>query len=140
MSVTSDNRATEEMTLGFELAAFERFENPAAVISDARTWSRYVGLIANDSDAVASYVREHDLSIDFDPGDRDKWLALEEIHEKTNTERHVFVGSTADGRVAAEQTGWEFLPVEEAAERASWLLADKTNKSSNIFTKFRNWI
>lgn len=128
-----------ETTLGFELAAFKAFDRPNEVVADARTWSRYVGLIATDTDAVTSYVQTHELNLDFLPGDRDKWLALEEIREKTNTDRHVFVGLASDDRMAAEHTGWEFVPVEEAAEKAGWALTDHTTRNSGFLGRIRDW-
>lgn len=129
-----------EMTLGFELAAFETFAHPKAVIDDAGRWSRYVGLIANDADAARSYIDEHELDFDFDAGHRDKWLALREIRERTNTARHVFVGRSGDGRRAAERTGWEFLFVEEAAEKAGWTISERSNRRSGIVARLRNWL
>ena len=40
------------MTLVFTLAAIERFADPAAVFEEAREWSRHVGIVDNDTDAV----------------------------------------------------------------------------------------
>ena len=124
MSVTSEGDRDRRVTLAFELAAIERFTHPAAVIEDAGEWSRYVGLIANDTDAVAAFVREHGLRQDFDLGSRDKWLALSDLHEATDTPRHVFVGLTGEDERAAAFTGWEFVPVAEAAEKADWTLEE----------------
>lgn len=117
------------MTLAFELAAFRRFADPDGVLADADEWSRYVGLVANDTDALASYVRAHDLRQDFELGDRDKWLALADLRAATDTDRHVFVGTSADDRRAAEHTGWEFVPVVEAAEKAGWGLEERTERA-----------
>lgn len=118
MNVTAPGDKSKELTLGFALSAFKKFAQPTAVFSDAREWSRYIGLIANDADAVTTYVQNHNLQQDFDLGNHDKWLALEEIRKETATERHVFIGITADDRTAAEQTGWEFILNHEAAEKA----------------------
>jgi len=126
MSVSTDGDKGKGMTLAFELAAFRRFADPNGVLVDAGEWSRYVGLVANDTDAVASYVRAHDLRQDFELGDRDKWLALADLRAATDTDRHVFVGTSADDRRAAEGTGWEFVPVTEAAQKAGWELAERT--------------
>jgi hypothetical protein len=83
-----------------------------------------VGLVANDTDAVAAFVREHGLRQDFELGDRDKWLALSDLYEATDTPRHVFVGLTEEDERAAAFTGWEFVPVAEAAEKAGWTLEE----------------
>jgi hypothetical protein len=128
---------TGEMTLAFALSAIERFADPTQVFADARTWSRYVGVIANDTEAVAAFVAEHDLQQDFDLGDRDKWLALAEIREATATDRHVFVGTTEDDRGAAETTGWEFITVHEAGEKAGWAYDAGTEPSPGVLGALR---
>lgn len=138
MSVTTEGDPNKEVTLAFELSAFEEFAHPEQVIADARGWSRYVGLVANDTDAVRSYVRTHDIRQDFELGDRDKWLILAELRDATDTDRHVFVGSTRDDRMAAEQTGWDFVPVDEAAEKAGWTLAEQAERSAGILARLRD--
>lgn len=132
MSIATEGDETKEMTLGFELSAFKKFAHPNKVIADSREWSRYVGLVANDTDAVTSYVQDHDLRQDFDLGNHDKWLALQKIREETDTDRHVFVGLTQDDRSAAEQTGWEFISVEEVAEMAGWTLEEQPKREAGI--------
>lgn len=122
MSVRREGAPDKDMTLGFALSAIDRFADPTGVFEDARTWCRYVGIVDNHTDAVGTYVREHDLQQDFELGDRDKWLALEELHEATDTDRHVFVGTTEDDRRAAEFTGWEYQTVHDVAEKAGWRL------------------
>jgi len=122
MSVRTEGDPDKEMTLAFALAAIDQFEDPGTVFEDARTWSRYAGIVDNYIDDVEAYVREHDLQQDFDLGDRDKWLALQDLHEATDTDRHVFVGTTEDDRRAAAQTGWEFLTVHDVAAKAGWEL------------------
>ncbi|MFW5938156.1 MAG: DUF7124 domain-containing protein [Halanaeroarchaeum sp.] len=122
MSVTTEGDPDKGMTLAFSLSAIDRFADPTTVFEDARTWSRYVGIVDNYIDEIETYVREHDLQQDFDLGDRDKWLALQDLHEATGTDRHVFVGTTEDDRRAAEFTGWEFLTPNDVAEKAGWRL------------------
>lgn len=129
----------EGMTLAFELSALDRLEDPAAVFDDARQWSRYVGIISNDTDAVESYVREHDLEPDFDLGGRDKWLASSEIRHETETERHVFVGAGTEDRRIAEHTGWEFVPITDAAEKAGWKLESEREEPS-LLGRLRAWL
>lgn len=137
MSVTRDGDESKEMTLGFELSAFKEFARPNDVIADARAWSRYVGLVANDTDAVTTYVNEHGLQQDFDLEDADKWLALERIREGTDTDRYVFVGLTPDDQLAAEQTGWEFVTVHEVAEKAGWVLEEQAKQEAGILNQLR---
>jgi hypothetical protein len=123
MSASGDG--TGELTLAFSRSAVERLDDPGAAFADAGRWSRFVGVVDGDREAVAETVATHDLRQDFDLGDRDVWLALEEIRETTHTPRHVYVGTTPEDRRVATQLGWEYLPVTEAAEKAGWTLADE---------------
>lgn len=132
-----ENGRSGEMTLVFTLPAIERFENPAAVFDDAREWSRYVGIVDNDSDAVDSFLRKHDLRPDFGPGDADKWLAMEEIRGSTATPRHVFVGTTVEDRRIADHMGWEYRQPTEVAEKADWSLDGETTTSESIVDRLR---
>lgn len=127
------------MTLAFELAAVEQFAHPNEVVADAREWSQYVGVVSNDADAVTSYVQKHDLQQDFDLRDRDKWLALAEIRDGTDTDRYVFVGSGPEDRRVAEQVGWEFVSVDEAAEKAGWTLGVQTKGAAGILDRLRTY-
>jgi len=121
--VPQGDTRTGEMTLVFTLAAVERFADPATVFEEAREWSRYVGIVANDTDAVASFVATHEVRPDFDQGEADKWLAIEEIGAATATPRHVFVGTTVEDRRIADHLGWEYRRPDEVAEKADWTLA-----------------
>lgn len=137
MSVTTEGDERKDLTLAFELAAIEQFADPATVFADAREWSRYVGVIANDTEAVGDFLAAHDLQQDFDQGDRDKWLALADLREATATPRHVLVGTTTDARRAADQTGWEYLTVSEAAAKAGWRRGDCAAGSTGILDRVR---
>lgn len=119
---TDGEHSGDEMTLAFSTSAVERLADPGAAFEDARTWSRHVGVVDDDREAVARLVEAHDLHQDFDLGDRDRWLAMEGIRETTHTPRHVYVGTTGKDRRVAEQLGWEFVSVSEAAEKAGWTL------------------
>lgn len=137
MGVTTDGDPDKAVTLAFELDAFREFANPAAVVEDAREWSRHVGVIGNDADAVRAYLDERGIDHDFEPGDRDKWLALEEIRAATDTPRHVFVGRSTDDRRAAEHTGWEFVHVREAARKAGWTRSERPTGGSGPVDRIR---
>ena len=140
MGVTTDGDTSKELTLAFELGAFEQFTRPDEVFADAREWSRYVGVIGNDPDAVRAFLRTHDLRHDFELGDRDKWLALQEIRNATDTPRHVLVGTSQDDRLAAEQMGWEFVSLTEAAEKAGWTRADRSDQPDGLVDRLRAFI
>lgn len=137
MRARPDDPGTGEMTLAFELSTFKRFLRPAEVFADAREWSRYVGVIGDDTDAVESYLQRYDIHQDFDLGDGDTWLALNQIHDVTPTVRHVFVGDASDDWLAATRTGWEFIAVQEAAEKADWALEARPSSETGILTRLR---
>lgn len=137
MGVTTDGDGNEGLALAFELAALERLARPADVFADAREWSRYVGVIANHPADVRAFLREHDLRHDFELGDRDKWLALQEVRAATDAPRYVFVGTDGDDRLAAEQTGWEFVPLAEAAEKAGWARGEAADSPGGLLARLR---
>lgn len=124
--------ARGEMTLAFSLSAVRRLADPAAAFDDATAWSRYVGVVDNDADAVAAFVEENGLRQDYDVGDRDKWLAMEEVGQATDTPRHVYVGETVEDRRVATHLGWEFRDVADAAEKAGWELADERSDGAGL--------
>ncbi|WP_049980454.1 DUF7124 domain-containing protein [Halolamina rubra] len=121
-----------EMTLAFSLAAVERLADPAAAFADADAWSRQLGVVDNDRDAVGTAVAEHDLRQDFDLGKDDVWLAMERIRASTAAPRHVYVGETAENRRVATELGWEFVHVTDAAEKAGWRLDAESSGSGPI--------
>jgi hypothetical protein len=131
MSIAADGDRSGEMTLAFELAAIREFADPEAVVADAREWSRYVGVVANDTDAVRAFVDEHGIEQDFDLGDRDIWLVMEGIREESDSPRHVFVGTTPEHRRVADATDWEFRRPEEVADAAGWSLAGSDSGSGS---------
>ncbi|WP_135365655.1 DUF7124 domain-containing protein [Halosimplex halophilum] len=131
MSIAAEGDRSGEMTLAFELAAIREFGDPEAVFADAREWSRYVGVVANDTDAVAEFVAERDVQQDFDLGDRDIWLVMEGIREDSDAPRHVFVGTTPEDRRIADATGWEFRRPAEVADAAGWSLAGSDSGSGS---------
>ena len=124
MSVRDDAEGPGEMTLAFELSAVRRLADPEAAFEDAREWSRYVGVVANDTEAVDAFLDRHDLRHDFDLEGRDKWLAMQGIRNSAATPRHVYVAEIPEDRRLADQLGWEFLTPTEAAEKAGWELAE----------------
>jgi len=122
MSIAADGDRSGELTLAFELDAIRSFDDPEAVFDDARAWSRSVGVVANDTDAVAAFLADRDVRQDFDLGDRDIWLIMEGIRESSDAPRHVFVGTTPEDRRIADATGWEYHTPAEVADAAGWSL------------------
>ncbi|MFB6157981.1 MAG: hypothetical protein ABEJ34_09085 [Haloferacaceae archaeon] len=113
------------MTLAFELAALQALADPTAVFNDARQWTEYVGVVSEKPTyVVTNFTRKHRVRQDFFSGPQGVADSLDNVKAQFDTERHVYVGTGDDAREVAEATGWEYLPVEEAAEAADWTLGD----------------
>lgn len=139
----TEGETNGEMALAFELDAIRQFEDPGTVFAEAREWSRAVGVVSNDIDAVASFMSEHDLAQDFDLGDRDIWLTMEHLRESHSAPRHVFVGTTPEDQRIADATGWEFRGPETVAERADWSLATSGRSAQSDpgrLERIRTWV
>ncbi|WP_440988950.1 DUF7124 domain-containing protein [Haloarchaeobius baliensis] len=113
------------MTLALELSALERLANPEAVFDDARRWSKYVGVVSDKPTyVVTNFTRKNRIRQDFFSGPRGKGESLESVGEQFDTDRHVFVGTTDEDADLAEEVGWEYLPIEDAADAAGWEMAE----------------
>ncbi len=113
-----------DMTLAFELEALKQLRNPDSVFTDARQWTEYVGVISEKPTyVVTNFTRKHRIRQDFFSGPRTREESLLNIKEQFDSERHVFVGTTEEDEALAEETGWEYVDVEGAAEAADWLLS-----------------
>jgi hypothetical protein len=113
------------MTLAFELDALKALSDPTEVFSDARQWTKYVGVVSEQPTyVVTNYTRKHRIRQDFFSGPRGVVESLENVKRQFDTDRHVFVGVSDTDRGAAEETDWEFLPLEQAAEAAGWALGE----------------
>jgi hypothetical protein len=109
------------MTLALELSALERLSNPEAVFDDARRWSKYVGVVSDKPTyVVTNFTRKNRIRQDFFSGPRGKGESLESVGGQFDTDRHVFVGTTDEDADLADEVGWEYLPLEEAADAAGW--------------------
>jgi hypothetical protein len=116
---------SSDMTLAFELAALKRLVEPDAVFSDARTWSKYVGVVSEEPTyVVTNFTRKNRIRQDFFSGPRGREESLENVRRQFDTDRHVFVGTSEADAALAEQVDWEYLPVEQAAEAADWTLGE----------------
>ena len=117
-----------DMTLAFELEALKRLASPELVFDDARGWSTYVGVVSEKPTyVVTNFTRKNRIRQDFFSGPRGKAESLESVREQFDTDRHVFVGASEDDEALADELGWEYLPVEDAAEAAEWELADESD-------------
>ena len=112
------------MTLAFELSALEALADPTEVVSDARRWTEYVGVISEQPTyVVTNFTRKHRIRQDFFSGPRGREESLDNVKRQFDTERHVFVGTNDADADLAEGVDWEFLALEAAADAAGWTLA-----------------
>jgi hypothetical protein len=113
------------MTLAFELEALKRLAQPDEVFTDARTWSKYVGVVSEKPTyVVTNFTRKKRIRQDFFSGPRGKQESLENVKRQFDTDRHVFVGTNEEDEALAGEVDWEFLDVEDAAEAAGWTLGE----------------
>lgn len=116
-----------DMTLAFELRALETLADPQAVFADARQWTRYVGVVSEKPTyVVTNFTRKNRIRQDFFSGPRTRKESLVNIKQQFDTDRHVFVGTESEDEELAEETDWEYVPLETAAEAAEWELASET--------------
>lgn len=118
---------SSDMTLAFELEALKALRDPQAVFTDARQWTSYVGVISEKPTyVVTNFTRKHRIRQDFFSGPRSREESLVNIKTQFDTDRYVLVGTDEDDEALAEETDWEYLPVETAAEAADWGLQTET--------------
>lgn len=113
------------MTLAFDGESLSKLEDPAAVFEDARGWASYVGVVSDGmAYQVVNHIRELGIYNEDFFSRMDRQKSLEHAAERTDTDRHVFLGTSAEDEDIAETAGWEYLDVREAAAKAGWELAD----------------
>ncbi|WP_423750635.1 DUF7124 domain-containing protein [Salinirarus marinus] len=115
-----------QMTLAFDLDALKGLADPNAVFNDARQWTQYVGVVSDKPTyVVTNFTRKERIRQDFFSGPRGVEESLDNVKRQFDTDRHVFVGTSGEDRALAEAAGWEYLPVDEAAEAAGWSLGSE---------------
>lgn len=121
MSVAGDG----PMTLLLTISAVRRLADPGAAIAEAKRWSEHVGVVADDMESVES-TRSFVDGIGADPDLVAGQVggSLSHLRQRLRTDRHVLVGTTEEQERLAPALGWEFKPVEAAAEAAGWSLRD----------------
>ncbi len=113
-----------DMTLAFELEALKALASPESVFEDARGWSEYIGVVSEKPTyVVTNYTRKNRIRQDFFSGPRGKSESLEAVRDQFDTDRYVFIGDDEADEELAEEVGWEYLPVEDAADAADWVVA-----------------
>jgi hypothetical protein len=115
------------MTLAFELSALQALADPNAVFNEARRWSEYVGVVSEEPTyVVTNFTRKRRIRQDFFSGPKGKAESLGSVREQFGTDRHVFVGTGEEDRTIADEHGWEYLDVEDAAEAAGWGVGEES--------------
>ncbi|MEY7850682.1 hypothetical protein AB7C87_15950 [Natrarchaeobius sp. A-rgal3] len=113
-----------DMTLAFELEALKQLASPESVFEDARGWTEYIGVVSEKPTyVVTNFTRKNRIRQDFFSGPRGKAESLEGVKNQFDTDRYVFVGADEEDEALADDVGWEYLAVDDAAEAAEWVLA-----------------
>jgi hypothetical protein len=121
------NGGSDDMTLAFELEALETLADPEAVFTDARQWTSYVGVIsAEPTYVVTNFTRKHRIRQDFFSGPRGREESLVNVRTQFDSERYVLVGTSEGDRTLADETNWEYVDLETAADAADWQLETQT--------------
>jgi hypothetical protein len=122
-----------DLTLAFELSALRALADPNAVFNEARRWSEYVGVVSEEPTyVVTNFTRKRRIRQDFFSGPKGKGESLASVREQFGTDRHVFVGTSDADRALAEEHGWEYLDVEDAAEAAEWALGEESAEETVV--------
>ncbi|WP_231753975.1 hypothetical protein [Natronomonas sp. CBA1123] len=112
----------DDMTLALTYEAAKRLANPAYVFADAAEWADWLGLVGEvPAHVINRFQREHTIDVDFFSGSGTgptERLAEIDRHSMFYAERFVLVGVPEEAGWAPD--GWEFLPLEDAAEKAEW--------------------
>ena len=124
---THDAGEPDDMTLALTYKAAHYVTDPAAVLSDARGWADWIGIVGEVSTPVVrKFQRDNRIELDFFGGSESGPEArLEEIDRESMfyANRMVLVG-TDDDEWIAEAADWEFVPIGTAAGKAGWELRD----------------
>jgi hypothetical protein len=117
------------MPLVLSLSALEHLARPEEAVADARQWNEYVGVTGNTSpDDVTAAVERAGINPDFVSGEAGAAGSLAAIRQRFSTDRHVLLGTGEDDRGISEALGWEYLLIEDAAERAGLKLVDEEHR------------
>jgi len=124
-----DSVGASEMPLVLSLSALEHLARPEEAVADARQWNEYVGVTGNTSpDDVTAAVERAGINPDFVSGEAGAAGSLAAIRQRFSTDRHVLLGTGEDDRGISEALGWEYLLIEDAAERAGLKLVDEEHR------------
>ena len=129
-----DSGGSGDMTLAFELEALKELANPEAVFTDARQWTEYIGIVSDEPTyVVTNFTRKNRIRQDFFSGPQGKAESLRNVRNQFDSDRHVFISVSDADRTLAEEEGWEYLPLEEAADAAGWELLTDDGAEGDVF-------
>ncbi|WP_440770781.1 DUF7124 domain-containing protein [Natronorubrum sp. DTA28] len=121
-----------DMTLAFELEALKELASPESVFEDARGWTEYIGVVSEKPTyVVTNFTRKNRIRQDFFSGPRGKAESLEGVKDQFDTDRYVLIASSEEDEQLAEEVGWEYLDVEDAAEAADWIVASSVDDDAD---------
>lgn len=119
----------DDMTMALTYRAARRLAAPAAVFADAAQWADWVGIVGEvDAHVINKFQRDNHVDADFfngsgtGPAER---LAEIDEHSMFFADRMVVVG-VDDERWLADDAGWEFVRLPDAAGKADWELREET--------------
>lgn len=118
----------DDMTMALTYNAVTQLEDPAFVITSARAWADWIGIVGEvEAPVINSFQREHQIDADFFNGTGTG--PAERLANVTETsmfyaKRMVVVGTEADEWIA-EEADWEFVPFEDAAEKSGWTVVEE---------------
>ncbi|ELY67964.1 DUF7124 domain-containing protein [Natrinema versiforme] len=128
-----------DMTLAFELEALKEVASPERVFEDARGWTEYIGVVSEKPTyVVTNFTRKNRIRQDFFSGPRGKAESLEGVKDQFETERYVYIGASEEDEQLADEVGWEYLAVEDAAEAADWVLATSVDDEDDDAEQVRD--
>jgi hypothetical protein len=131
-----DGGGSSDMTLAFEIEALKELAQPDAAVQDARAWSEYVGVLADEpTHVVTNFTRQHRIRQDFFSGPRGKGESLSSVQAQFDTERYVFIGTSDGDQQLAEEYDWEYRSIEDAADNAEWQLATDVEERAEQFAE-----
>ncbi|MFC4541576.1 hypothetical protein ACFO5R_06515 [Halosolutus amylolyticus] len=116
----------DDMTMAITYDAVRDLERPARVFAGA-TWADWIGIVGDvPAHVIQKFQRDHGIDADFfngtgtAPAER---LAEIDRNSMFYADRLVLVGRAGADESIAEDAGWEFVPLSEAAAKADWDLA-----------------
>jgi hypothetical protein len=115
------------LTTAFTIEALASLSDPAGVVSAARSWSNWVGVVGDvDMPTMNAFLRRQAVDIDFFNGAGTATERLAKVAVESSAfhaDRLVLIGVEGQESLLPDE-GWEFQSLEETAAEADWDLAD----------------